>query len=822
MADPNIIPFAEGAPADDLIVEELPDGDVLVGDPELDMQDEISDAQFDINLAETIDEKELSRKAQELIGYYENDEEARSEWKERYTQGLKTLDPDGGLDDGDSERGTRGLSVVVHPLIAEAATQFNAKAIAELYPSGGPIKTVIIGDPDEEIEEQGRRVREFMNWQVTNEMQEYFPDLDQLLFHLPLVGQAFKKVWWDANLDRQCSQFVKAEDFVVAPESKDLYTSPRYTHVIRMPKNDFNRYVQNGYYLPTKYTDGDSIDPSGDVIGEIEGVDQYDDSNDDVMTLLEMHVYDLFDGIDGEEMDDGDEDDNAVAIPYVITIDYDSQAVVAVRRNWKEEDELKKRRDWFVSYKFLPGLGFYGFGLYHMIGGLGKAATGSLRALLDSAAFSNMQGGFKLRGRVQGGDMQISPGEFVDLDSTVDDVNKAIMPLPFKEPSGSLFNLLGYMVDAGQRFASTADLNIGDVNPNAPVGSTVALIEQGSKAFSAIHKRLHYAQGQEFKLLADLNAENLPDEFSFSRAGAAEIIYRADFDDRIDIVPVSDPNIFSTAQRIAQAQAVLEMARSAPQFHDLYAAYKRMYEAIRIPNIDEILKKPDEAVLMDPIDENMSVLYGKGIRAFPEQDHEAHIAVHMQFMQDPSLAGNPGAKAMQPVLIAHIAEHIALLYRQRMEASIAMPMPPLPDFKDPEFKFKAVDPEMDRLISQRAAQVVQAAPQMKQIQALTAGQQQGQEQGNPLQYAQQLAQLETEALKARTTAQIEADRAKAKSTIEIKQAEARQDMEIDAAKAQQDMQAKITKLQAELQLEREKNAAKIQMEAMKNANPTNI
>jgi len=819
MADPKIIPFAEGLPDDSLMVEELPDGDVLVGDPELDMQDEIDDAQFDINLAETIDEKELSRKAQELISYYENDEEARSEWKERYTQGLKTLDPDGGMDEGESERATRGLSVVVHPLIAEAATQFNAKAIAELYPSGGPIKTVIVGDPDEEIEEQGRRVREFMNWQVTNEMQEYFPDLDQLLFHLPLVGQAFKKVWWDANLDRQCSQFVKAEDFVVAPESKDLYTSPRYTHVIRMPKNDFNRYVQNGYYLPAKYGSGDNMDPSGDIIGEIEGVDQYDDSNDDVMTLLEMHVYDLFDGIDGENMDDDDEDDNAVAIPYVITIDYDSQAVVAVRRNWKEDDELKKRRDWFVSYKFLPGLGFYGFGLYHMIGGLGKAATGSLRALLDSAAFSNMQGGFKLRGRVQGGDMQISPGEFVDLDSTVDDVNKAIMPLPFKEPSGSLFNLLGYMVDAGQRFASTADLNIGDVNPNAPVGSTVALIEQGSKAFSAIHKRLHYAQGQEFKLLADLNAENLPDEFSFSRAGAAEIIYRADFDDRIDIVPVSDPNIFSTAQRIAQAQAVLEMARSAPQFHDLYAAYKRMYEAIRIPNIDEILKKPEEAVLMDPIDENMSVLYGKGIRAFPEQDHESHIAVHIQFLQDPSLAGNPGAKAMQPVLIAHVAEHIALLYRQRMEASIAMPMPPLPDFKDPEFKFKAVDPEMDRLISQRAAQVVAAAPQMKQIQALVGGQK-GQEQGNPLQYAQQLAQLETEALKARTAAQIEADQAKAKSSIEIKQAEARQDMEIDAAKAQQDMQAKIMKLEAELQLEREKNAAKIQMEAMKNATTT--
>jgi hypothetical protein len=629
-----------------------------------------------------------------------------------------------------------------------------------------------------------------------------------------------RKVWWDANLDRQCSQFVKAEDFVVAPESKDLYTSPRYTHVIRMPKNDFNRYVKNGYYLPTKYGGGDGLDPSGDTIGEIEGVDQLDDSDDDVMTLLEMHVYDLFDGIDGEEIDEDDVDDNAVAIPYVITIDYDNETVVSVRRNWKQDDDLKKRRDWFVSYKFLPGLGFYGFGLYHMIGGLGRAATGSLRALLDSAAFSNMQGGFKLRGRVQGGEMQINPGEFVDIDATVDDINKAIMPLPFKEPSQSLFNLLEYIVGAGQRFASTADLNIGDANPNAPVGTTVALIEQGSKAFSAIHKRLHYAQGQEFKLLAALNAENLPDEFRFSQAGASEIIYRSDFDDRIDIVPVSDPNIFSTAQRIAQAQAVLEMARSAPQLHDLYEAYKRMYEAIRIPNIDEILKKPEEAVQMDVIDENMSVMYGKAIRAFPEQDHDAHIAVHMQFMQDPSLAGNPGAKAMQPILIAHIAEHIALLYRQRMEASVNMQLPPLPDFKDNKVKFNSVDPEQDRLISQRAAQVVAAAPQMKQIESIRNIGQQGQQQGNPLQYAQQLAQLETEALKARTTAQIQLDQAKAKSNIQIKQAEARQDMEIQAAKAQADMQAKITKLEAELQIEREKNAAKIQMEMMKNVPPT--
>ena len=799
----QLAPFAEPAPADELQVETIGD-DVLIGDPDLDNIPE-TDSTFDQNLAEEMSDKELSASASELIGYYNNDREARSEWEERYKKGLQTLDPDGGMDESEDERATRGLSIVVHPMIAEAATQFNAKAIAELYPSGGPVKTVIVGDPSEELEEQARRVREYMNYQITQEMPEYFPDLDQMLFHLPLVGQTFKKVWWDSNMDRQCSQFVKAEDFVVAPESKDLYTSPRYTHVIRMPKNDYNRYVQSGYYLPSTDQGGD-LDPSGDTIGEIEGVDQYaDDSQDELMTLLEMHVYHSF-----EEEDTDDE--NAVAIPYVVTVDYDNENIVSIRRNWREDDELKKRRDWFVSYKFLPGLGFYGFGLYHLIGGLGKAATGSLRALLDSAAFSNMQGGFKLRGRVSGGEVQVNPGEFVDLDATVDDVNKAIMPLPFKEPSSSLFSLLGYIVEAGQRFASTADLNVGDVNPNAPVGSTVALIEQGSKAFSAIHKRLHYAQGQEFKLLADLNAENLPEQFTFSLIGGDSEVFAADFNERIDILPVSDPNIFSTAQRIAQAQAVLQMAQSAPDMHDMYAAYKRMYEAIRIPNIDEILVKPADAPMLDPIDENMSVMYGKPIKAFIEQDHDSHIAVHMQFLQDPSLAGNPGAAGMQPILVAHVAEHIALLYRTRMESSIGVPLPTIPDLREKDFQFDDINPDLDRLISQRAAQVVQEAPQMKAIAAI---QPKGQQQ-DPLQYAKQLAQLEAEALKARTQSQIAADQAKAQSSIEIKKAEAQQDMEIDAAKAQADLQAKVMKLEAELQLEREKNAAKIQIEAMKN------
>ena len=435
----------------------------------------------------------------------------------------------------------------------------------------------------------------------------------------------------------------------------------------------------------------------------------------------------------------------------------------------------------------------------------------------------NMQGGFKLKGRVTGGEMQINPGEFADLDATVDDVNKAIMPLPFKEPSATLFNLMNAITDAGRRFASTADLNVGDVNPNAPVGSTVALIEQGSKAFSAIHKRLHYSQGQEFKLLAKLNAEYLPESFEFAQSGISTTMYAKDFDNRIDVIPVSDPNIFSTSQRIAQAQAVLQMAQSAPQLHDQYEAYKRMYEAIRISNIDEVLMKPELASRVDPITENMSLMYGKPIRAFPEQDHDSHIAVHMQFIQDPSLAGNPGAMAMQPLIIAHIAEHIALLYRQRMEVAIGIGLPSMPDIRDPKFKFEDVEPELDMMISQRAAEVVAKAPQMQAIKPLTdMAKAQSQQQQNPLQYAQQLAQLEAEALKARTQVQIEADKAKAQQNMQIKQAEAQQDLQIDQAKLNAELQAKMAKLELELQMEREKNQIKIQQEIMKNDNSNNI
>ena len=799
---PNVIPFQEGAPADNLEVEEIGD-EVLIGNASLDDIVEITD-EHDENLAEQLDANDSAKKAQNLIDAFESDKQARSEWEYRYKQGLQTLEPDGGQSEEEEQRATRGLSTVVHPMIAEAATQFNAKAIAELYPSGGPVKTTIIGEPTEELEEQARRVKDYMNYQITQEMPEYFPDLDTMLFQLPLIGHAFKKVFFDTNLDRQCSQFVKAEDFVVAPDSKDLLTSIRYSHIIRMPRNDYNRYVEGGYYLPIEYM-GSDIDPAGSIGEEIEGLTSGDEEYNETVTLIEMHVYETFDGIDG--IKDDEDNTNMVAFPYVVTVDYDSQKIVSIRRNWEQQDEKKLRQNYFISYRFLPGTGFYGFGLFHLIGGLGKAATGSLRALLDSAAFSNMQGGFKLKGRVTGGDLQVNPGEFADLDATVDDVNKAIMPLPFKEPSQTLFNLMTAIVQAGQRFASTADLNVGDVNPNAPVGSTVALIEQGSKAFSAIHKRLHYSQGQEFKLIAKSNAKYLPEQFDFALSGVTTKIYATDFDSTIDIVPVSDPNIFSTAQRIAQAQSVLQLSQSAPQLYDMYDTHKRMLEALRIPNIGEVLKEPEEAVRLDPVDENMSIMYGKPIRAFPEQDHDAHIAVHMQFIQDPSLGGNPGATNLQPVLIAHIAEHIALLYRQRMQTAIGMQLAPLPDIRKPKFKFEDLSPELDMQISQRASEVVAQSPQMAQIESITKlGQQQ--QQGNPLQFAQQLAQLEGQMLQMKTKQELEIEAAKAKQDMQIKDAETKQDLAIEQAKLNQDLQAKMAKLQQELMIIREKNIAK--------------
>ena len=802
-----VIPFSDGSPADTLNVEELPDGDVLIGDAELD--EEVETSSFEENIAKELPQNVLNNIASELIDYFETDKAGRDEWEQRYKEGLKTLSMDGNVVDDDEDRAVRGLSQVVHPIIAEAATQFQSRAISELYPADGPVRTVVVGEMTDELEEQATRVKDYMNYQILEEMPEFFPDLDKMLFHLPLVGQTFKKVWYDPSMDRLTARFVQAEDFVVSPDSTDLRTSPRYTQIIKLSRNDYNRFVQAGYYEPLgAYDSAGDINDAG-TVETIEGINPYGAEQDDkTVFLLEMHTYYMIDGVD----DADSSDPNAVALPYVITIDQESQTIVSIRRNWHEEDEKQEKREWFVEYKFLPGLGFYGFGLYHIIGGLGKVATGALRALLDSAAFSNMQGGFKLKGRVPGGELDISPGEFVDMDATVDDVKKAVMPLPFKEPSATLFQLLGFVVDAGNRFASIADLNVGEANNNAPVGTTIALIEQGSRIFSAVHKRLHNSQAKEFRLMMELDSIHLPDEMNFAAAGAASIIYRADFDDRLDVIPVSDPNIFSSTQRIAQAQAILQMAQSAPELHDMHEAYKRMYEAIRIQSIDEVLIRPEEAVQLDPVDENMAVLLGKPIKAFNDQNHEAHIAVHLQFMSDPSLAGNPAAQQLQPVLVAHIAEHVALLYRLRMQKAMGIEMPPLPNLADPGFSFEEVAPSVDNAIAERAAEVVQQVPQMKPIPGLAEA---GGQQQNPLDYARQLAELEAQALQARTQAEIASDQAKAKSDIQIDQAKAQQQLQAQMLKLQADVDAKIAKLQADVEIARTKAQSEMQRDQAK-------
>tara|TARA_R110000751_G_scaffold69420_5_gene140990 strand:- start:2436 stop:4940 length:2505 start_codon:yes stop_codon:yes gene_type:complete len=802
-----IIPFSEGSPADSLKVEELPDGNVLVGDPETEEQPQ--DSKFEENIALDLSEAVLNNTASELINFYETDRAGRQEWEQRYKDGLKTLDIDGNVVDDDENRAVRGLSQVVHPIIAEAATQFQARAIQELYPAGGPVRTIIIGEADDELKEQASRVKEYMNYQIVEEMPEFFPDLDKMLFHLPLVGQTFKKVWYDPSMDRLTARFVQAEDFVVSPDSTDLRTSPRYTQIIKLSRNDYNRFVKAGYYEPLGPNEGGADIEESSTVESIEGISAFGAEQDDkTVVLLEMHTYYMFDGIDDADSSDID----AVALPYVITMEQESQTVVSIRRNWHEDDENQEKREWFVEYKFLPGLGFYGFGLYHIIGGLGKVATGSLRALLDSAAFANMQGGFKLKGRVPGGEMDIAPGEFIDLDAVVDDVKKAIMPLPFKEPSGTLFQLLGFVVDAAQRFAAIADLNVGEANNNAPVGTTIALIEQGSRIFSAIHKRLHNSQAKEFRLMMELDSLHLPDEMKFASSGAASVIYRADFDDRLDVIPVSDPNVFSSTQRIAQAQAVLQMAQSAPELHDMYEAYKRMYEALRIQGIEEVLKEPNEAARIDPVDENVSVLIGKPIRAFPDQNHEAHIAVHLQFMNDPSLAGNPAAQQLVPVLISHIAEHVALLYRLRMQKAMGIELPPAPDLRDPNFKFEDLAPDVDNQIAERAAEVVQQVSQMKPIPGLSD---QGQQGGNPLEYAKQLAELEAQALQMRTQAEIASDQAKAESDMAIDQAKAQQQLQAQMVKMQADVEAKIAKLQADVEIAKQKAETETQRDAIK-------
>jgi len=614
----------------------------------------------DDNLAEYLDDGYLGELSSDLRASYEEDLSSRQEWEDGYTKGLDQL----GVRYEERTQPFEGASGVTHPLIAESVTQFQAQAYKELLPAGGPVQTQVLGLQDAAREEQAARVKDFMNYQITEVMEEYDPDMDQLLFYLPLSGSTFKKVYFDEAKQRPVAKFVPAQDLVVPYAASDLQTSPRVTHVLRMDGNDIRKMQVAGFYRTVELTryDEDS-DKVREKVDQIQGLSKtYDDEN---YTLLEMHV-----DLDLEGFEDLDPEGNATGIqlPYIVTIDEGSGQILSIRRNFDEGGDLARKRQYFVHYKFMPGLGFYGFGLIHMIGGLGRAATSILRQLIDAGTLANLPAGFKARGvRVRNDDEPLQPGEWRDIDAPGGDIKNSIVPLPYKEPSATLGQLLGALIDGGRRFVSLADQQTSNMNQEAPVGTTVALLERGMKVMSAIHKRLHYAQKLEFRILARIFADNLPPEYPYDIAGAERTIKAEDFDGRVDVVPVSDPNIFSMAQRVTLAQTQLQLAQSNPQLHNMHAAFRRMYQALEVQNIDEILPPPPEPKPMDPAIENARALMGELLRTFPDQDHDLHIKMHLMFMKTPLVSTSPQVIG---TFYAHIMEHVSQRARQMVMADI--------------------------------------------------------------------------------------------------------------------------------------------------------
>ena len=633
-------------------MEEQEDGSVVLSYEEK-MFKEALFAEHDSNLAELIDERELMDIASELTGQYEEDRSGRKDWEDAYVNGLELL----GIKYEERDQPFRGSSGVTHPLIAEAITQFQAQAYKELLPSSGPVRTQIIGATNPEVEKQSQRVSEFMNYQITTVMEEYDPEMDRLLFNLPIAGSAFKKVYFDDILDRAVARFVPADDLVVPYNASDLASASRITHVIRMDENDVRKSQAMGFYRDVELSPYESDDEILDKQRELSGIEKTSDALD--CTILEIHTNLDLPGFENRHPIDDSE--TGIKLPYIVTIDEGSSKILSVRRNWVEGDEYYHKANYFAHYKFLPGLGFYGFGLLHMIGGLGRSATAILRQLIDAGTLANLPAGFKARGiRIRDADEPLSPGEFRDIDVPGGQLSQSIMPLPYKEPSQTLMQLLGFVVDAGRRFAAITDIQVGDGNQQAAPGTTVALLERGSKVMSAIHKRLHYAQRKEFKMLAKVFAESLPPVYPYNVVGAEVTIKQQDFDDRVDIIPVSDPNIFSMSQRMALAQTQLQLAQASPEMHNLYEAYHRMYEAIGVQNIETILPPPPQPAPTDPAIENAKALIQQTLQAFPEQEHNAHIQAHLLFMKTSIVGSSP---AVFGLLLAHISEHIAFKAR---------------------------------------------------------------------------------------------------------------------------------------------------------------
>jgi|TARA_B100001093_G_scaffold165538_2_gene158032 hypothetical protein len=618
---------------------------------------------FADNLAEQIPEESLAEISNELRSQFSVDQTSRKDWQQSYIKGLDLL----GFKYQEVSEPFRGAASVSHPLLAEAVTQFQAGAYKELLPAGGPVKTSIIGEVNDEVEQQAERVKEFMNYQLVYKMKEYDAETDQMLFHLPLAGSAFKKIYYDGNMGRPCAKFIPSEDLVVNYGASELEDAERITHVIKISPNDLKRQMLSGFYRDIEIDENDELYSSYSDIqekyDELEGVQKSEYAGQ--YELLEMHV-DL--NLEGYENTGEDGEPTGLKLPYVVTLEQGTGKILSIYRNYLQDDPMFMRQKYFVHYKFLPGLGFYGFGLVHMLGGLTRTATAALRALLDAGTLSNLPAGFKSRGlRVRDDEEPLTPGEFRDVDAPGGDLRNALMPLPYKGPDGTLFQLLGYVVDAGRRFAAIADMKVGDGSQANPVGTTMALLEQGSKVMSGIHKRCHNGQRQEFELLAKLFATSLPPEYPYNVSGGNRQIKATDFDDRVDVQPVSDPNIFSMSQRIMLAQTQLQLAQSNPQVHNLYEAYRRMYMALGVQQVEAILPPPAKPTPIDPGMENAQSLRMQSLVVFPEQDHEAHIEAHRAFMSSYLVRNNP---QVMTILQSHIVEHMSAQARAEVMAEI--------------------------------------------------------------------------------------------------------------------------------------------------------
>ena len=687
----------EGEEEIEIVTED--DGGVLV---DFDPSEEKEDMGFSENLAEGMDDRELGAISSELMGEFDANKAGRQEWEDAYTDGLELL----GFNYEERTEPFRGASGVTHPLLAEAATQFQAQAFNELLPSSGPVRTAILGDETREKQDQASRVRNFMNYYITTVMEDYTPDMDQMLFYLPLAGSTFKKVYYDEVLGRAVSKFVPAEHLVVPYETSDLDTCSNIAHVIRMNLNDLRKQQLAGIYRDIPVIPQQA--ESDEVQGELNRITGFEPSSVDYdCTLIEFHA-DL--DLDGFEDMDEDGEPTGIKVPYIVTISQDNGQILSIRRNYREDDELKRKIQYFVHYKFLPGFGFYGLGLIHTIGGLSRTATAALRQLIDAGTLSNLPAGFKARGlRIRDDDDPLQPGEFRDVDAPGGAIRDSLMPLPFKGPDQTLFNLLGFVVQAGQRFATITDMKVGDGNQNAAVGTTLAMLEQGTRVMSAVHKRLHYAMRIEFKLLARVMSDFLPQEYPYSVENGDQAIMASDFDDRIDVVPVSNPNTFSQAQRIALAQTKMQLAGAAPELHNMHEVYRDMYEAIGVTDVDRLMKKvPDEEpVPTDPASENINSMDMIELNAFQGQDHQAHIMAHLVFASSPMVGGMPPV-AMS--LQKHVMEHVKLQAEEQAMAQMAQAGP---------VPVEQQEMQMQALIAQGIAQGMQ---QLKQLSAQVSGQ----------------------------------------------------------------------------------------------------